>query len=278
MKKVNFNSLENFEVPEEWIEKALNAKPKKKILFRPYVLGAAASLVLVTALSLLLFRPFQKISAPPVAVSTTEPSSVTEATVAPTAATENPAETENTVESQIDPTDPDELEPEPESQLEPKPEPETVHKYEIREQIDDPSKFRVDNKWELDKREMRPNAGLLPDYYMLLSEDELFTGDITIIVSPDSPFYNDEILSLYIKGYYRDDSTEIKGFIDLEPIQGENGEKTITFNLFDEGVYTPSADYSFLFEYYWDNETGSYLSSKTLTEQLYSDNSVTITI
>ena len=36
MKKVNFNSLENFEVPEEWIEKAINAKPKKKpLLLRP---------------------------------------------------------------------------------------------------------------------------------------------------------------------------------------------------------------------------------------------------
>ena len=271
MKKVNFNRLENFEVPEEWIEKALNAKPKKKPLFRPYVLGAAASLVLVTALSLLLFRHFQKISAPPVAVSTTEPSSATEATVAPKAATEKPAETENTVESQIDPTDSYEPEPEPKSE----PEPETA----------EPSyympKYLVENKWKIDtsvERLCAKSAMTVPDSpsYPWLSKDELFTGYITVIVSPDSMYYDEETFYLDIKGYYSGEPEEISGTVVLEPIQGENGEKTITFNLFHEGVYTPSADYSFIF--YTDSDDDYYFGSKTLTEQLYSDNSVTITI
>ena len=52
MKKVNFNAAMNFEVTESWIEKALNAKPKKKPLYlRPYVIGSAAGVVLAVAVT-----------------------------------------------------------------------------------------------------------------------------------------------------------------------------------------------------------------------------------
>ena len=280
MKKVNFNSLENFEVPKEWIEKALNAKPKKKILFRPYVLGTAASLVLVTVLSLLFFKPFKQISEPPVAVSTT---AATQATVATIAATENPAETkdpdateaepstEESVEAQIDPTDPDKIEPEPE--------PETT------EPTDDPSKVRLENNWRVHAigQETYPmnapvhnSTAIIPESSPLIPKDVLFTGYITIIISPDSPYYDEDVFYLDIKGYYSSDSIEVGGTVVLEPIERENGEKAVSFNLFNEGAYIPSADYSFIFYTEYDN--GSYLKSKTLTESLYSYNSVTITI
>ena len=52
MKPLNFDALTNFEVPEEWIEKALSAKPKKKpIILRPYVIGSAAAIVLAVGIT-----------------------------------------------------------------------------------------------------------------------------------------------------------------------------------------------------------------------------------
>lgn len=55
MRKVNFNALKNVAVPESWVEKALHAKPKKKPIFlRPYFIGTAASVAVVTAVVLTL--------------------------------------------------------------------------------------------------------------------------------------------------------------------------------------------------------------------------------
>lgn len=101
MKKVNFNSLQNFEVPEGWIENALNASPKRKkpLLLRPYLLGTAASLVILSAVVLTLSFHTGDTSPlsprPDVPVMTTAPMDVTDETVwiTPTAAVEitNPA-------------------------------------------------------------------------------------------------------------------------------------------------------------------------------------------
>ena len=56
MKKVNFNALQNFEVPESWIENAINAKPKKKLFhLNPRHLGMAACLVIAVSNS--IFSP-----------------------------------------------------------------------------------------------------------------------------------------------------------------------------------------------------------------------------
>lgn len=59
MKKVNFNALQNFEVPESWIEKAINAKPaapkKKPIYLNSRYLSTAASVVL--AVGITVFSP-----------------------------------------------------------------------------------------------------------------------------------------------------------------------------------------------------------------------------
>lgn len=272
MKKVNFNKLENFEVPEEWIEKALNAKPKKKpLLLRPYVLGTAASFVLATAASLLLFGSFKPSNVTPVAVSTTAPTEAATATFPSTAAAEKPTElqteaaTESRTESETVQTEPEETEPATEPQS-----PTIVP-------TDDPSKFRIKKKWEVDTSAVRPNAALVSaDTPLLLSQDELFTGDITIIVSPDSPFYERKAFYLDVTGEYSSEAIEVGGEVILEPVEGENGEKTVTFNLFNEGAYTPSTDYSFLF--YNFDENGSKTDGITLTEPLYSGNSITISI
>ena len=56
MKKVNFNALQNFEVPESWIENAINAKPKKKLFhLNPLHLSTAACLVIAVSNS--IFSP-----------------------------------------------------------------------------------------------------------------------------------------------------------------------------------------------------------------------------
>lgn len=55
MRKVNFNALKNVSAPEDWVEKALHAKPKKRPIFlRPYFIGTAASVVVVSAVVLTL--------------------------------------------------------------------------------------------------------------------------------------------------------------------------------------------------------------------------------
>ena len=56
MKKVNFNALQNFKVPESWIENAINAKPKKKLFhLNPLHLSTAACLVIAVSNS--IFSP-----------------------------------------------------------------------------------------------------------------------------------------------------------------------------------------------------------------------------
>lgn len=67
MKKVNFNALQNFEVPESWIENAINAKPKKKIYqlnFR--YIGTAASVVLAVGITLFSLLYINRDVNPPV--------------------------------------------------------------------------------------------------------------------------------------------------------------------------------------------------------------------
>lgn len=57
--KRNFNVIKNLEVPESWIENAVNipktAKKRKKLILNPYLIGTAASLVFVVALSCIMF-------------------------------------------------------------------------------------------------------------------------------------------------------------------------------------------------------------------------------
>lgn len=70
MKKRNFNMLENFEVPESWIENAINAKPapqKKPFYLNPRYtryIGIAASLVLAVGIALMSSLYINNNSAP----------------------------------------------------------------------------------------------------------------------------------------------------------------------------------------------------------------------
>lgn len=272
MKKVNFNSLENFEVPEEWIEKALNAKPKKKpLLLRPYVLGTAASVVLVAAVSLLMLKPFGGSNVTPIAVSTTAPSEATQPSTAPTKATEEataPQTEPSTGKREV----PSTVQTEPITQppTEAPTEPETVPP------TDDPSKFRIKSDWELDLCLERSDGAMVsPDSSLLLSESELFKGDITVEISSDSRFYDHRTFCMELSGYYKNSSEKIGGTVILEPQQTEDGKKSVTFNIFKEREYIPSADYTIrIFAY---NDNGS-KTEKTLTEKLYSNNSVKISI
>ena len=83
MKKANFNTLKNLSVPESWIENALAIPEKEEqkpaaVPFwkKPRFIAMAASLVLVSALSIALFLSMG--SKPPVAVKSGPQSSATE--------------------------------------------------------------------------------------------------------------------------------------------------------------------------------------------------------
>ena len=296
MKKVNFNSLENFEVPEEWIEKAINAKPKKKpLLLRPYVWGTAASIVLVAAASLFILKPFKSGDSLPAAAGTTaaptetakaddtpastagtEPAAKPETTdsTEATKSTDVPASTTGTVPSTEKTTVPSTVQTDPtgtgrHDYGEP-------HAHYIPE---GQSVYHIDSKWEVDLSSARPNSrsdsAEIPQEPML-TKDELFTGDITAEVSSDSLFYDCETIYIEFSGCYNNGSRKIDGRVILAPKQTEDGKRSATFNLFYDEAYTPSADYTI--RIYALNENGSKTDVLTMNMPLYSDNSITISI
>ena len=296
MKKVNFNSLENFEVPEEWIEKAINAKPKKKpLLLRPYVLGTAASIVLVGAASLFILKPFKSGDSLPAAAGTTaaptetakaddtpastagtEPAAKPETTdsTEATKSTDAPASTTGTVPSTEKTTVPSTVQTDPtgtgrHDYGEP-------HAHYIPE---GQSVYHIDSKWEVDLSLDRPNSrsdsAEIPKEPML-TKDELFTGNITVEVLSDSLFYDCDTIYIEFSGCYNNGSRKIDGRVILAPKQTEDGKRSAIFNLFYDEAYTPSADYTI--SIYALNENGSKTDVETLTKPLYSDNSITISI
>ena len=296
MKKVNFNSLENFEVPEEWIEKAINAKPKKKpLLLRPYVWGTAASIVLVGAASLFILKPFKSGDSLPAAAGTTaaptetakaddtpastagtEPAAKPETTdsTEATKSTDAPASTTGTVPSTEKTTVPSTVQTDPTGT--------GRHDYGEPHAHDIPegqSVYHIDSKWEVDLSLDRPNSrsdsAEIPQEPML-TKDELFTGDITAEVSSDSLFYDCETIYIEFSGCYNNGSRKIDGRVILAPKQTEDGKRSATFNLFYDEAYTPSADYTI--RIYALNENGSKTDVLTMNMPLYSDNSITISI
>ncbi len=296
MKKVNFNSLENFEVPEEWIEKAINAKPKKKpLLLRPYVWGTAASIVLVAAASLFILKPFKSGDSLPAAVGTTAaptetakaddaPASTTETepaakpeTTAPTEATkstDSPASTTGTVPSTEKTTVPSTVQTDPTGTgRHDYGEPHAHYIPEVQ------SVYHIDSKWEVDLSLDRPNSrsdsAEIPQEPML-TKDELFTGNITVEVLSDSLFYDCDTIYMEISGCYNNGSRRIDGRVILAPKQTEDGKRSAIFNLFYDEAYTPSADYTI--SIYALNENGSKTDVLTMNMPLYSDNSITINI
>ena len=296
MKKVNFNSLENFEVPEEWIEKAINAKPKKKpLLLRPYVWGTAASIVLVAAASLFILKPFKSGDSLPAAAGTTaaptetakaddtpastagtEPAAKPETTdsTEATKSTDAPASTTGTVPSTEKTTVPSTVQTDPTGT--------GRHDYGEPHAHDIPegqSVYHIDSKWEVDLSLDRPNSrsdsAEIPQEPML-TKDELFTGNITVEVLSDSLFYDCDTIYIEFSGCYNNGSRKIDGRVILAPKQTEDGKRSATFNLFYDEAYTPSADYTI--RIYALNDNGSKTAVETLTKPLYSDNSITISI
>ena len=296
MKKVNFNSLENFEVPEEWIEKAINAKPKKKpLLLRPYVWGTAASIVLVGAASLFILKPFKSGDSLPAAAGTTaaptetakaddtpastagtEPAAKPETTdsTEATKSTDAPASTTGTVPSTEKTTVPSTVQTDPTGT--------GRHDYGEPHAHDIPegqSVYHIDSKWEVDLSLDRPNSRSdsteIPQEPML-TKDELFTGNITVEVLSDSLFYDCDTIYIEFSGCYNNGSRKIDGRVILAPKQTEDGKRSATFNLFYDEAYTPSADYTV--RIYALNDNGSKTAVETLTKPLYSDNSITISI
>lgn len=296
MKKVNFNSLENFEVPEEWIEKAINAKPKKKpLLLRPYVWGTAASIVLVGAASLFILKPFKSGDSLPAAAGTTaaptetakaddtpastagtEPAAKPETTdsTEATKSTDVPASTTGTVPSTEKTTVPSTVQTDPTGT--------GRHDYGEPHAHDIPegqSVYHIDSKWEVDLSLDRPNSrsdsAEIPQEPML-TKDELFTGNITVEVLSDSLFYDCDTIYIEFSGCYNNGSRKIDGRVILAPKQTEDGKRSATFNLFYDEAYTPSADYTI--RIYSLNDNCSKTAVETLTKPLYSDNSITISI
>ena len=286
MKKVNFNSLENFEVPEEWIEKAINAKPKKKpLLLRPYVWGTAASIVLVAAASLFILKPFKSGDSLPAAPTETAKADYTPASTAGTGPAAKPETTDSTEATKsITGTGPEAK-------------PKTTYSTEATKSTDAPasttgtvpstekttvpstvqtdptgtgrhdygephahyipegqSVYHIDSKWEVDLSSARPNSrsdsAEIPQEPML-TKDELFTGDITADVSSDSLFYDCETIYIEFSGCYNNGSRKIDGRVILAPKQ--------------TGIYAL-------------NENGSKTDVLTMNMPLYSDNSITISI
>ena len=244
MKKVNFNSLENFEVPEEWIEKAINAKPKKKpLLLRPYVWGTAASIVLVAAASLFILKPFKSGDSLPAAAGTTaaptetakaddtpastagtEPAAKPETTdsTEATKSTDAPASTTGTVPSTEKTTVPSTVQTDPTGT--------GRHDYGEPHAHDIPegqSVYHIDSKWEVDLSLDRPNSrsdsAEIPQEPML-TKDELFTGNITVEVLSDSLFYDCDTIYIEFSGCYNNGSRKIDGRVILAPKQTEDGK------------------------------------------------------
>lgn len=262
MKKVNFNQLQNFEVPQEWIDKAMKATPQKPpFLRRPYVIGSMIGLgvILTAVVVLVLINPFQK-------HNDAEHNGLATATEATVAVQQNATEQQAAVteaETTVEGTDAVETEHVDETKAaekntaettaaknpEKNPEPETTA------DSGDVVKYRVKDQWYVDNRSERSEAPAMNDTDLELEKSELFTGDITIVISPNSPFYDAKEIRMAAYGVYSPTGQEVYGSGYLAPYEAENGDKIIRINLFDEGAYTPSANgYTFSFNFF-DSDT-----------------------
>ncbi|MBQ2358125.1 MAG: hypothetical protein II395_05210, partial [Ruminococcus sp.] len=67
MTEKDFRQLKDLRTPEEWIENALlipQKKTKQPFLFRPSVIGAAASLLIIATAALTLFLNLRQLPEP----------------------------------------------------------------------------------------------------------------------------------------------------------------------------------------------------------------------
>lgn len=316
MKKVNFNAAKNFEVPESWIEKALNAKPKKKPLYlRPYVIGSAAGVVLAVAVTVfaVIFTsqaPISPQSPVPVKPKTTTVSST--APTEPKPSSEQPT-TRKVVPTTAPPTEPEPTEPEP-TQPEPtQPKPteasaearaNTVPAEKKTEPTEDngtqypysEERYQLSDSWEIMENDIYPASAsdssssggsnsasarnesareveIPPD---MLKVSELYTGTITVRTAADSPYNVNGNILCEISSYYAPADKKIDGVVSRMLTDGENGEKTVRFNLYDCRKYIPSG-YTYTFTFAGKTADGEPVT-KTVTQILSGKQSVNITI
>lgn len=281
MKKVNFNQIQNFEVPQEWIDKALNATPKPTpFLRRPYVIGSMIGIgvILVAVITLLIVNPFQtNPENPGVAVVSTEASEATQS-ASETQGTE--AEGETTVDNPdaTEIVEINETTGAAADETTAADDPEQSTESNEAHPVEDDTKYRIKDTWYLDtSADKIGDVPVMNDTSLELSKNELFTGDITIIISPNSSFYDANVIRLAAHGVYEPTGQEIYGYAYLETEESENGDKIIRFNLFDEGAYTFSAKgYTFMFNFF-DSDTDK-AARDMVTVDLISDEPVTITL
>ena len=309
MKKVNFNAAMNFEVPESWIEKALNAKPKKKpIYLRPYAIGSAAGVVLAVAVTVfaVIFTskaPVSLQSPVPVKPQTTTVSST--APTEPKPSSEQPT-TRKVVPTTAPPTEPEPTQPEP-TQPEPtQPKPteasaearaNTVPAEKKTEPTEDngtqypysEERYQLSDSWEIKENDSYSDSGrsnsasagnesareveIPPD---MLKVSDLYTGTITVRTAADSPYNVNGNILCEISSYYAPADKKIDGVVSRMLTDGENGEKTVRFNLYDCRKYIPSGC-SYTFTFAGKTADGEPVT-KTVTQILSGKQSVNITI
>ena len=275
MKPLNFDALTNFEVPEEWIEKALSAKPKKKpIILRPYVIGSAAAIVLAVGITVFAVatlknnsqKPNAFVAAPMATVETTDSTARPEAQPETAAQTE-PATQEATAvtERPVPPTLPY-----------------TGATVETTE--DESSKYQMSTEWFTDVRSVRPEPwGQAPGSPSVeppkLDISELYTGDVIIKAAPDSLFYESARIDVSITATHKESGARFSGTVITAPEKDENGEAVTRFNFFENNVYIPD-DCEYTFEFIAYDENGDFIpdSYKTVKLTPTGDQTAEITI
>ena len=288
MKPLNFDALTNFEVPEEWIEKALSAKPKKKpIILRPYVIGSAAAIVLAVGITVFAVatlknnsqKPNALVAAPMATVETTDSTAppeaqpeTTDSTARPEAQPETAAQTEPATQEATAVTE----RPVPPTL------PYTGATVETTE--DESSKYQMSTEWFTDVRSVIPESwGQACESPSVeppkLDISELYTGDVIIKVAPDSLFYESARIDVSITATHKESGARFSGTVITAPEKDENGEAVTRFNFFENNVYIPD-DCEYTFEFIAYDENGDFIpdSYKTVKLTPTGDQTAEITI
>ena len=275
MKPLNFDALTNFEVPEEWIEKALSAKPKKKpIILRPYVIGSAAAIVLAVGITVFAVATLKNNSQKPNALVAAPMATVetTDSTARPEAQPETAAQTEPATQEATAVTE----RPVPPTL------PYTGATVETTE--DESSKYQMSTEWFTDVRSVRPEPwGQAPGSPSVeppkLDISELYTGDVIIKVAPDSLFYESARIDVSITATHKESGARFSGTVITAPEKDENGEAVTRFNFFENNVYIPD-DCEYTFEFIAYDENGDFIpdSYKTVKLTPTGDQTAEITI
>lgn len=271
MKKVNFNAMQSFEVPESWIENAVNAKPQKKpIYLRPYVIGSAASVVLAVAVTIIAVIAMNKTPISPDSMipvkpqTTTAATEATEATAAPTTVKPTEKATEPVTEAVTEPV------------TEPVTEAVTEEVTEPRELADDERLLTPDwYVWNVEgmSRSDAASGDIDPP---VLKLDEMYQGTITVKMAADSPYGADDVLRCTVTAGFTDLNADTAGSVIVKLQSDDNGQKSVAFCPYESNAYLPSGR-AYTFTFTGKTADGKEVT-KTVTQTLSGDHSVTITI